>query len=155
MSKSKLPVTEFNFKLKSAIPFANKGEQEFSFELRVKAPSGKHRANLIRLKQGFFRSVLEIQSGAKPNPDASNSPPDTEAPDFKWTSEGIMQILYMSSIDVVALESEFKNLLCADIAEVSPGISLTSFMVDNSMSHADFEELMGEYIAVFILSSST
>lgn len=151
---SKLPVTEFTFKLTSPISFAHKGEQEFSFELKLKAPKGKHRANLIRLKQGFFRSILE-QSKANSPTQAAAPPIDPDAPEFEWTSKIIMNAIYMSSIDIVALEAEFKSLLCADLAEVHPGIALTSFMVDNDLAHEDFEELMGEYIAVFIASALT
>jgi hypothetical protein len=145
----KLPVTEMNYKLSEAVPYASKGEQVFSFNIKLKAPSGKHRAHLIRLKQGFFRAVLFAQ---KSNTNRQAAEPMDDAAVEAIDGKMLMQMFYMSDIDLVALQDEFRGLLAANIGEIADGVPLTQFMIEQ-INQDDFEGLMGEYMAVFIVSS--
>lgn len=149
----KLPVTEHIFKLDEPIKVANKGQEDLVYEIVLKAPCGKHRNHLIRLKQGFFKAAVEAN---KSRPDAGAEAVVEEAaePSIVETAKTVMALLYMSNVDLVALEDEFKTLILNDLGVVSDGVRLNSHMIDQ-MSLSDFERLMGEYLAVFILSSST
>jgi hypothetical protein len=152
----KLPVTEFTFKLTDPIKYAQAGDEVFSYELKLLAPTSRHRASLIRLKQGYFRSILSMQKNTQDRPAVVAENATTEpVVDMEIDGPTIMSLFYMSDIDLVALENEFKALLLsAGICEVAPGVKLQDKLLD-AIKFEDFEKLMGEYLAVFIVSSST
>ena len=149
----KLPVTEHIFKLDEPIKVASKGDEILVYEIKLKAPCGKHRNHLIRLKQGFFKAAMEANK-SRPEAEIDAVVADETETSIEETAKTIMALFYMSNVDLVALEDEFKTLLVNDIGEVSDGIRLNAHMIDQ-MSLSDFERLMSEYLAVFILSSST
>lgn len=152
MAKQKAqPITEMNYKLSSAVPYASHGEQVFSFNIKLKAPLGRHRAHLIRLKQGFMRSVLAAQKNA-PERAENIAENNVEAEPYVISGADIIKLFYGSDIDLVKLQDEFRLLLAANIGEIAEGIPLNAYMIDQ-ISQEDFEGIMGDYMAAFIVSS--
>ncbi len=150
----KIAKTEFEYKLSTPVKVAKKGDEELVFKIKLKAPTAKHRAHMIRLKQGFLKAVISAQNSATIKNARADADTMAEAAEAKIDGAAIIGLLYISDIDVAALEEEFRNLLLAGICEVDEGINLNAHMLDSCVSLEDFESIMGEYLANFIVSSS-
>ncbi|MCA6484100.1 MAG: hypothetical protein IM547_01705 [Chitinophagaceae bacterium] len=143
-------MNSFNFRLKKPVEIAKKGDVELVFELEIRAPTAQNRAQLIRLKQGYFKAIISYEEPNRQDV-AHKTVEAPENPLDLMTGELIMAALYLSDVDLPALEEEFKKLLSARGA-FADGVPLTSFHLDQ-LDFDDFEALMGEYIKVFIAPS--
>ena len=152
MTKKPKVITEFNYTLKAPVKVAKGGEEELVFILKLKCPTAKHRAHLIRLKQGFLKAAVSAQRSNAMQVE-SNAPQEDEG-HSEITGDAIMALLYISDVDLVGLEDEFRSLLLAGVCEVLEGVNLNSHTAEQ-ISLNDFEGLMGEYLANFIILSST
>lgn len=142
-------MNNFNFKLTKPVEIAKKGDVELVFELEIRAPTGQNRAQLIRIKQGFFKALVSQSKAAAP---AAVSQDDQGANPFdSMDGSQIMMLFYMSDVDLPALEDEFKKLLSQGGA-FADGVQLTPYHLDR-IEFEEFERLMGEYIKVFIAPS--
>lgn len=151
MTKKTKVLSEFKYTLQSPVKVARAGEEELIFNLTLKSPTAKHRSHLIRLKQGFLKAAVSAQR----NNVIGNAENKTVEPeDQEITGDAIMALLYISDIDLAALEEEFRTLLLAGICEVLEGVNLNPYTAEQ-LSLQDFEGIMGAYMANFIISSST
>lgn len=144
-------MNNFNFKLSKPVEIAKKGEVELVFELDIRAPTGANRAQLIRIKQGFFKMIM--QSSATEDGKAADKEKDGGNPLANMNGNQVMMLFYMADIDLPALEEEFKRLLSQGGA-FADGVQLTPYHLDK-LDFEEFERLMGEYIKVFIAPSLT
>lgn len=151
MTKKKKSISEFTHTLTSPIKVARKAEEELVFTLRLKSPTARHRAHLIRLKQGFLRAAVSAQRNQSLVNDA---PKAAEPEDAEITGEAIMALLYISDVDLAGLEDEFRLLLLAGVCETEDGVVVNPHTIEQLSLH-DFEAMMGAYLANFIISSST
>lgn len=144
--------SEFTFTLRKPIPWVNAGTdgtQQFAKELVLKAPSNRQRHQTAALSQGFMQAVHSMQDKAKAE---AAKVEDKADKDHQIKGTEVLSAVMMSDIDFVAYQETFRTLLLNDIAFVSDGQKLTSPMYDN-MSTEDSQNLMGEYIAIFLISS--
>ena len=144
-------MNSFNFKLRKPVEIAKKGDVELVFELEIRAPTGQNRAQLIRIKQGFFKALIAQQRPGIAATQAQNDAPATANPFADMDGSAVVMLFYMSDVDLPALEDEFKKLLAAGGA-FAEGVQLTPYHLDK-MDFDDFESLLGEYIKVFIAPS--
>lgn len=142
-------ISEFTFILETPVSIAVGGSFVPVSEMILKAPSNKQRNESAKLKQGFFRAVEEMQ-GRSSDKIESKETINTSSDD-DLTGDKIIPVLFMSKIDINAYQENFRVLLLNDICTIG-GTKLTSPIFD-SISDADTERLMGEYIANFLLSS--
>lgn len=142
-------ISEFTFILDTPVSIAVGGSFVPVSEMILKAPSNKQRNESAKLKQGFFRAVEEMQ-GRSSDKIESKETINTSSDD-DLTGDKIIPVLFMSKIDINAYQENFRVLLLNDICTIG-GTKLTSPIFD-SISDADTERLMGEYIANFLLSS--
>lgn len=143
-------MNNFNFKLHKPVEIAKKGDVELVFELDVRAPTGANRAQLIRIKQGFLKALMQQTSKTSGKAGAEDAN-DSGNPFDNMDGGQVMMLFYMSDVDLPALEEEFKKLLSQGGA-FADGVQLTPYHLDK-IEFEDFERLMGEYIKVFIAPS--
>ncbi len=153
--------SEFTFTLRKPIPWINQlnqGTEEFTNELILKAPSNRQRHQTAALSQGFLRAIHYGQKSARAQQHIADvnfrSKNNDNKSDNEKTLTGaeILSAVMLSDVDYVAYQETFRTLLLNDIAFVSDGQKLTSPLYDK-MSGEDTQKLMGEYIAIFLISS--
>ncbi len=149
--------SEFTFTLRQPIKYhgTDGGAQEEAHELRLQAPSNKQRHQTAALRQGFLRAVhYGQQRAAEANNIPNITPPTGNNSNKDQTLHGpeILSAVMMSNVDFVAYQETFRILLLGGVAFLNDGQKLTSPLYDQ-MSDEDTINLMGEYIAIFLISS--
>ncbi len=153
--------SEFTFTLRKPIPWINQsnhGTEEFASELLLKAPSNRQRRQTAALSQGFLRAIHYGQQSAQAQKHIedvnfrSKNTNNTGDKDKILTGAEILSAVMLSDVDYVTYQEIFRTLLLAGVASVSDGQKLTPAMYDD-MSAEDSQNLMGEYIAIFLISS--
>jgi len=137
--------SEFVYNVETPFDYHKGGQVEKARELILKAPSNRQRRESAKLKQGFFRA-LKSMADNKGDVDAGD-----QKGDGAISGDEVVSIIMMSNVDLVDYQESFRDILINDSCFVGD-IKLTSPMYD-SMSDADTEKLMGEYIATFLLAS--
>jgi len=140
--------SEFVFQLSNPLEYHEKGQIEFANELTLKAPSNRQRHQSAKLKQGFFRAIKSMADNTgrvETNADKSGEKEE------ELTGESVIEIIMMSSVDLVDYQESFRELILNDVCYAKEQ-KLTAPMYDK-LSDNDTEKLMGEYIANFLLSS--
>jgi hypothetical protein len=136
----------FEFYLNSPVSYHKAGEEEKSYQLTLYAPKGKHRQELIRLKQGFLKAITSLQN-------MSTGQARAEAEEQQGIgSQEIVMALMMSDVDMNKYFEDFKALLCKDVCYVDSNQKMTEYIYNN-MDLEDLERLLGEYLSNFLLSS--
>lgn len=140
--------SEFIFQLTTPIFYQEGGDARVpTNEIILKAPSNKQRRETAKLKQGFFRAMKELQSENNNNEDVKK-----EGKEEQFGGTQMLSIIMMSKVDLVEYQETFRQLLLNNIAFVKEGQKLTSHAYDD-ISGEDSDNMMGEYISNFLLSS--
>ena len=138
---------EYNFDLSESFEYACKGLPVTANHILFKAPTSRNMTLISGLKQAFYRSL------PKNRPDVSEA--DKNESDNEITGEDVITLI-SSSLDV-----ELCNVLVMarelfvekDIALVDGETKLTKPLID--LIHPDdYEMMVGEYLANFILASA-
>ena len=137
---------EFEFALSRPITYHHNGQSEEASLLILKAPSYKQDEERTRIQQGFHRALTGLNSGGE----SKDKPVATE--EVKIGGTDIFAIMLASAVDMVAFKKDFKKLLTSGVCMVEGRESLTSPLYDKIYPE-DLDNLMGEYIGNFILSS--
>lgn len=143
------PVTEFIHELKVPFDYAYLGETTKANFITLKAPSGKtpYRAEL---KQCFFRA-LNNDTNATVNTVSVDS--DDKKQEIPSGSE-IVQLICMSRHVELSVFLEYgKKLLTSGVALIDGETKLTKLLIE-SMDPDELEEMLGDYMANFILASA-
>jgi len=138
--------SEFVFELIKPLSYHDGGESKATTEtLILKAPSNKQSRQTAALQQGFFRAVNSLQKNQN----------TSETFDEKDEVSGreIMTLIMMSDVDLGKYQETFRDLLLNGIAFVNDTQKMTRTIYDN-MSTEDSNNLIGEYLSIFLLSSS-
>lgn len=141
--------SEFEYVLQEPIKYAAKGEENLGFKLTLKAPTAKHREYLIKLKQQFFKALAGLRNN---NQNAAEAASDQAGPE-ELEGKQILMMLYMSGIDMVDFQNTFRALLLQGLVKIDE-VQLNSHLIDQ-VGQDEFENIIGEYIASFLLSSWT
>lgn len=137
-------MSEVTYELKKPFEYAYKGEtQEASF-ITLAAPTFKQMRHLTPIKQAFMASINEISKSDIADDGKSDS-------DGEITAAGAMQVLYMWSGNLVAVQTEAQEMF-RHIAQIDGETKLTTPLMEK-MDPDDFDGLLGEYIANFIAPS--
>ncbi len=112
--------------------------------LVLSAPSMNNDTERLKLSQAFFQAVTD---GERPDQE------DSKDSDMEIPGAAVLAILFGAKSDVKVVVDTFKTLLLAPgICMVENKVPMTEVLY-NSMDPEDRDDLMGEYIANFILSS--
>lgn len=139
--------SEFTFELIKPLPYHRDGEQVFAKEIILKAPSNKQQHETSKLKQGFHRAIHELQNSEAAN-SKKNKNKDNEE---DINGEDIISMIMASKIDFGEYQQVFGSLLRNDIGWIEN--EKITMPIYNNISDEDFEKMMGEYIANFLLIS--
>lgn len=134
---------EIEFVLEKEIEYATKGELSKGRLLILKAPSSRNQRERIRLQQGFFQAVNALKS-------SDSTKKDTSSDSIK--GEEVLALMLSSSVDMVAFHEDFKRLITSGVCMVEGTEPLTAPLFDK-IHPDDLDRMLGEYLAVFILSS--
>lgn len=156
--------SEFDFDLAQPITYKpdNSGEQEECRKLILKAPTNKQRTQRTKLKQFVYQAILYIQQNplkAEENevdvPDEVKNPFDSEGKseeELQESGKNFCQLMYMCpTIDMTVVNEEFLILLL-EVCLVEGEKKLTKPLYDK-MSPVDTDNLLGAYLANFIIGS--
>lgn len=147
--KDNIENEEVDFPLTKAFDYSLKGQTESATFIRLVAPSAKQLKHCTELKQAFYRAMSGIQEKGS---DRKEQPEPT---DGKLEGKDIIRMLYisekveMSSILVSAIELFASGVAVVDGEEKA---KLTKPLIQE-MSADDLENMLGEYLANFILRS--
>lgn len=143
------------FQLSAPIEFAQKGELVYISELDLIAPTHRQRPLIIRLKQMVKKSLHDYALSLPTSklPSAEMDAPSTEDTGPALAGDLLIEILYLTDIDLVKFFDTAKELLGSGTVTVG-GEKFGTFSFQK-LSDEDFERLVGDYVANFILTSMT
>ena len=96
----------------------------------------------IKSLQGNINSKKETETEAK----------DNEGSDSEITGGMVIDVLYMSNIDIISYIKTFEDML-VNVCYIDNKVQLTKNLI-KKISLDDLEKLLGEYVANFIPASS-
>jgi hypothetical protein len=144
---------KYDFEVKEKFKYAYKGnEQEVEF-ITLHPPTSKNLKESSDLKQFVFRALTEA-SERNPGKDKDEEEP-AEGAQAELTGADILLSIYAASRVSLAkfLVTGIELLSTKGVAEVDGEERLTKTLIDK-MDPDEFEEMLGEYIARFIMASA-
>jgi len=143
---------QFEFNLSEEISYAYKGDIKKTTLLVLKSPSSKQGVFARRLQQYIMRAFKENQETQKVEI-ATSQQTFLEVEEQDIPGDILLGLLFMSDkIKIEDVEKDFKNLMTSDCCLLGGETALTSDKYD-SLSITDTTNLMGEYLANFLLLS--
>lgn len=136
--------SSFHFTSKTAFKYQQDGQNLESNELLLIAPSYKTRKHTNVLKQLFFRAAKSFGEANK-SKKAGND-------DDELKAEDIVLMLNASSIDMNDVYDAFEKVLLSGHCKIEGEIDLRQHHLD-TMDIEDVEEILGRYLADFLLAS--
>lgn len=159
----------FEFKLTEPIKISVNGDFVEADTIVCHSPSAKRKRIASRLRQKFMQAMMSMPEDkrtpeAKAAAEAKKAETEAKAkaeaealgeaydPGPEMTGEEIVQMLFMSSIDIGLFEDDFEKLI------LSPGVAkvedkdLSAVHIEK-ISSEDYERLIGEYLKNFFISS--
>lgn len=144
MSK-KLSNSVFEFKLKNPISYQTPEGMSETKVLILNAPSTENKKYVFKLQQNFLRALRSMSSMASGNKESKE--------ESEITGQDVLSILLMSDIEFEVVADQFAKIL-PYVCKVDSDVKMTSTLVDR-ISIEDFQGLLGEYMANFIIPSWT
>lgn len=148
-------VTEFDFPLTTPVPYSHEGEQVKAQYVRLHAPTSRHVRPCAVLEQAFMRAIQdsvtdEIVSAADKGEEATTEKPAA------LKGSGVISAIAMSGSTDLATVLETARDLFTDkkepVALLDGETRLTRFTADK-ISHIDLRNMVGQYMATFLLAS--
>ena len=161
---------EFDFTLEYPISFHHDGEVRQAHIITLRAPSRKHSNLTAKLRQWFAQAIADMQSrgiGGDDEVDVdSDSVDEVEADEDVSIDDdetlieaaSAMNILLASNIDYQVFEAKFVKLITCQNPVICTVDGLDDVKMTQSIyetfNDSDWEKLVGEYIARFLVSSA-
>lgn len=139
---------QVDFLLKSPIEIMDGGKIVPCDKLIMTAPSVSMMRYAMPLKQGLLSSMVKLNKQIN----AEQSKDQGGENQGELTGEAVLSILYMSDLDINKYTETFKDLCAEGAVKLKNGDKMQSHLIDK-MSAEDFESLLGEYVANFIIGS--
>jgi len=139
-------MSEYTYELKQSFKYAKSGEQEDATFITITAPNYDQLLKAAPIKQAFMAAARQVTSDG-------DDDKDKEKPtDAKITGQQCIQLLYNWDGDMVKVLVYAQELFKSGVALVDGEAKLNIELI-KKMSAADFEGLVGAYIANFIAPS--
>lgn len=139
-------MTQVIYELKKPFEYATKGEKVSANFIELTGPTFRQLDKVAPIKQAFMTAITDMSSVAKNASESTSEEPGT------ITGAMAVQVLYASKQDVSKVILHAEQLFKSGAAMVNGEEKLTTPLMEQ-MSGDDFEGLLGEYIANFILPS--
>lgn len=123
----------------------------------LRAPSSSAFRIAARIKQQMLRAIMAEQRKRAADPVATAGPPPPATADAtpeaeRATGADMLQMLAQSEADLAELGDLVRDLILSHgIAMLDGEVRMTALLVDR-LSLADFEAIVGEYLATFPLA---
>lgn len=143
---------EIEFNLKGgSLKYQPQGSSEFVIakKLILKAPSVRQEKTADRLAQSLmqaFKSNMNISNVPRETNSVSNSK------DKDITGSDVKTLLFMSSVNIADIKEAFRELLFDGACMIDGILKMQSHHYEE-MDYDQVNDLMGEYISSFLLSS--
>ncbi len=138
----------FDFTLTHSIEYSTNGDSREGRVISCTAPTSKQQRFRMELKQGFMRAITSLNSG-----DSEPQKIDDGSGSKEPTGTEILMGLYSSDIDMPEFMETFKKLACSGVCKIEGEEDLKEGTFDR-MDPEDAENLLGDYLVNFILSSA-
>lgn len=132
--------------------------------LVLSAPSNKNRRECAKIKQMFFRAMMDMQDRFAEKAKESKKAEDDGDINGKKSKEvkeddlngkqALSMILMSDKVDYCEVQDTFARMLVNGVCKTSQGVLLNTVMYDE-MLESDAEGLMEKYVEHFFLSSWT
>lgn len=142
-------MAEHTYELKSPIQYARKGEMVDGSFVTMTAPTFREVDKVAPIKQAFMAALSDVSDGTEATPEEKEAAEGVEI-----TGKEIMQLLYRAKASVADIMRHAEKLLRSGVFRLDGEEKFTSPLLDK-MSLEDFEGLVGDYIANFIMPSLT
>jgi len=146
---------EVLYQLKSTFEYAFKGENRTASFISLRPPTMREHHPASQLKQSIMTMIRTTYSGdeiLKAGDQAKSSNQGDTTADDDITAELILTLLFSSdNLDINVVFEQAKVLFKAGVALIDGEQVLNNPLVDK-MSIDDFQNIVGEYIANFILA---
>ncbi len=140
---------EITFKLTKGVKYGNKGNEVEGTFIKLLPPTAKQLKQCVPLKQAFCRAVAYVED--KVSDEKLDNIKD-DGVKKKVDGNSIMSAIYMSDVDMYEVFLHAKELFNSNIALMEGEVKMTKPMLED-MSNDDFENMIGEYMANFIVAS--
>lgn len=134
--------------LSKPLSYAHKGNMQEGTFVELKAPTFKQLENFLPVKQAFISAVTSIDSSKTMEDDNAA---DKEE-DVKITGAQALAVMMQSSCDMTKIYLYCAELFKSGAALLDGEQKLTVSLIE-AMDLADFDKLVGDYIANFIATS--
>ncbi len=142
---------EIIYNLKTGFEYAHSGEMRMATFITLKAPTVSNIGFVSKLKQGFMKAVTSQQLNTNAE-EMSESKDAISTDDF--SGEMIMTMLSMSDVDYSQYMQTAKAVFMdTGIALIDGERPLTKSLIIK-LSVEDLEDMTGEYLKAFILTSA-
>lgn len=138
-------MSEITVELKTPFEYAIKGENQKAAFITLSAPTFKQIDKIAPIKQAFVSAISDLGGGS----DDAVKPEPGEAENI--TGPQVMAILYQSKGNMSQVFL-YAQALFKDVALVDGEVKLTTPLMEK-MDIADFERMLGEYLANFTAPS--
>jgi len=138
-------MSQVTYELKDSLEYASKGEKQPATFIEIVAPSFKQMGSFTPIKQALTAALSEVTEGLDVNPVDDKDPEPITGPQ-------VMQLMHRGSGDMTKVMLHAQQLFKSGVALIDGEEKLTIPLMD-SMSLRDFEGLLGEYVANFIVPS--
>ena len=136
---------EVHFELTEKFEYAFKGEQREAGFILLFPPTMRQHSQAAALKQSISKIVAKAVEGVDRDEE------DDEEDDKPITAKIVINTIYSSAcVDVNVVWEQAKALFKEGVALIDGEQKMTAPLVEK-MSPKDFENLVGEYVANFIL----
>jgi tagatose-1,6-bisphosphate aldolase len=145
-------MSEIIYELKQQIEYAHGGEKEQASFIVLTAPGYEQMRDFVTIKQALLAAINSVSdnSGEAEKPDTD----ETEEKASKATGSDYVKLLYLWKGDLQPVMQAAKRMLTSGVATVEGAEPLTVPLL-KKISMVDFEGLVGEYLANFIVPSLT
>ena len=145
-----------DYRLSQPVPYADQGETVEGEVLVCTAPKGKNRKDVTKLKQMFFRSLPDQDSASIEKAQAAKELKEEEASEEDISINGneilfiVMQSAKVEYDDFIELGRKVLSSGCCSI----DGVKEVNSTIIDRLSVEELENVVGEYVAFFIVSSA-
>jgi hypothetical protein len=146
-------MSEVMYELKTPIQYSHKGDKVDATFISLTAPTFKQLDKFAPMKQMIANAMLKIRDSVDESTikEVKESQED-DTDDLKFEGKQALNLLYTSETDMASFFIYAQELFKSGAALVEGESKLTVPLMDQ-MDASDFEGLVGEYVANFIMPS--
>ena len=144
--------TEITYDLKKPFQYARGGDFVEASFITLRAPSYPQMAHFVPLKQAFSAAIRDMSRGQAEAIEKAQAEPKDEAKTEALDGGTVLSVLYQGEGDVFKAFLHAQELFRSGAALVDGETKITKPVIE-AMDPADFEALVGEYLAAFVAPS--